>query len=201
MDSEYIFIKATRENKELDIHLGKKMYIDLIDKIRDTYDIPIERARKKTVDTIQKAVKEYIDIDIKSQDIIFFDDQIHENILYYEPYIHKPTYIHLHPYVTSFDDKDLHHIFNLFESVLFEMFNKHKTMGFTFFELYHMVHYKPEVIEKKYIESSKKYKGLGVFIDDSMLILREMNLFFNKTHGGKRRTYKRKNKSKKNKLN
>ena len=193
MESDDIFIKAKKDNKPLNIYKGKKLFIDYTDKIRDTYDIPKTRARIKTVKTIQKAVKEYIDVNIEAEDILFLDDQIHEDILSHKD---ETTYIRVKQYEALLKKSELFYLYGIFQSTLLEMFKKHKTMKDTFFTLDHMKGYFPETLENVYISNTFPYikrkihdeENMEDYVEDNEITIRKINNFFNPIiTGGKRK--------------
>ena len=211
MESNNIFIKSNKNDEELNIYKGKKLFINYDDKIRNTYNIPIERARYKKVNTIEKAVKKYIDINIEPEEILFLDDQFHQDM---ENHHEEITYIKLLEYIAPLSKHDLFDLFNTFNDTCLEMFKKHKTMKDTFFKLDHMKQYfmkvpngqinEFKILKNKYIEYTYKYMERRPYVDtyekyveDNKITIRKINNFFNPIRGGK----KRKNKTFKKKYN
>ena len=112
-----------------------KAYMHRSDSIRDEFDGIVTGARLKTVNTIKKAVKKFLHFEPSK--IIFFDDIIHPDLMYNM----DVSYIHVNRFDAHLKEDKVEEIFLLFESVLYDMFRKYKTMSSKFFDLYHIKEY------------------------------------------------------------
>jgi FMN phosphatase YigB (HAD superfamily) len=112
-----------------------KAYMHRSDSIRDEFDGIVTGARLKTVNTIKKATKRFLHFEPSK--IIFFDDIIHPDLMYNM----DVNYINVNRFDANIREDKVEEIFLLFESVLYDMFKKYKTMGSKFFNLYHIKEY------------------------------------------------------------
>ena len=112
-----------------------KAYMHRSDSIRDEFDGIVTGARLKTVNTIKKATKRFLNFEPSK--IIFFDDIIHPDLMYNM----DVSYIHVNRFDAHLKEDKVEEIFLLFESVLYDMFRKYKTMSSKFFDLYHIKEY------------------------------------------------------------
>ena len=176
-----------------------KSYIDRYHHIRDEFDGSSTGARNKTVKTILKATKEYIHLNVNASDIIFFDDLVHQDLMYNDDI----NYVLVNRYDLHLSDDFLRKIFNLFEGELYELFKKYKTMSYKFFNLYHIKQrlgiYDIESMEEMYISHSKFNHRIIHFDNDYALIKRRIEDYIYIKEGGKRKSKTISYKSKYNK--
>ena len=162
-----------------------KAYMHRSDSIRDEFDGMLTGARLKTVKTIKKASKKFLNFEPSK--IIFFDDIIHPDLMYNM----DVSYVHLNRFDANLTEDKLDKIFLLFESVLYDMFKKYKTMSSKFFDLYHIKEYlrigSVEEMEEVYLRHSKVDYRIVPFKNDYDIIKTRIEEFAKIKEGGKRK--------------
>jgi len=162
-----------------------KAYMHRSDSIRDEFDGMLTGARLKTVKTIKKAVKRFLNYEPSR--IIFFDDIVHPDLMYNM----DVNYVNVNRFDANLTEDKLEKIFLLFESVLYDMFKKYKNMGSKFFNLYHIKEYlrigSIEDLEQVYLMHSKIDYRTVPFKNDYELIKTRIEEFNKLKEGGKRK--------------
>jgi hypothetical protein len=162
-----------------------KAYMHRSDSIRDEFDGMLTGARLKTVRTIKKASKKFLNYEPSK--IIFFDDIVHPDLMYNM----DVNYVHLNRFDAYLTEDKLEKIFLLFESVLYDMFKKYKDMGSKFFNLYHIKEYlrigSIEDLEQVYLMHSKIDYRTVPFKNDYEIIKTRIEEFNKLKEGGKRK--------------
>jgi hypothetical protein len=162
-----------------------KAYMHRSDSIRDEFDGMLTGARLKTVRTIKKASKKFLNYEPSK--IIFFDDIVHPDLMYNM----DVNYVHLNRFDAYLTEDKLEKIFLLFESVLYDMFKKYKNMGSKFFNLYHIKEYlrigSIEDLEQVYLMHSKVDYRTVPFNNDYDTIKTRIEEFNKLKEGGKRK--------------
>lgn len=193
-----------REFKRNDIFFA---YLERGNPIRDEFDGISSGYRKKTVQTVQKATKEFRHIEVQPSDIIFFDDLIHPDFQ-----DKGATYVHVKPYYEKITEQDTHKIFSIFEGVLYDLFRRYKDVPSHFFNLYHIKNmlkvYSVEMMEEDYMSNFQEARHNN-FVSDYPIIKDKIDTFTNSikkyvsTYGGRKRAYslKKKRSYKKNRGN
>jgi FMN phosphatase YigB (HAD superfamily) len=181
-----------------------KTYIHRFHSIRDEFDGAPTGYRTKTVNTIKKVAKKFLHYNVEASNIIFFDDIIHPDLMYDDDI----NYVLVNRYDANLSQQTVKEIFYLFESILYDLFKKYKTMGSTFFDLYHIKHYlgvsNLEHMEEAYHKHSKITHHSKKFTNDYHLVKKRIEDFIQLKEGGKRKckTFKNiKGKTKKRRLN
>lgn len=174
-------------------------YLDRNNPIRDEFDGNKSGARKKTVATIQKTVKEFRNInDLEPSDIIFFDDLIHDDLA-----DKNVNYVHVKAFYSTIHQDILKEMFSLFEDILYKLFKKYKDMGEKFFNLYHIrniAHVSSiEGMEEAYLNHSREnYHSHFVSdypeIKDKLYTYIELIQKYKNSSGGKRKRTTKRNK-------
>jgi FMN phosphatase YigB (HAD superfamily) len=162
-----------------------KAYMHRSDSIRDEFDGMLTGSRLKTVKTIKKAVKRFLNYEPSR--IIFFDDIVHPDLMYNM----DVNYVNVNRFDANLTEDKLEKIFLLFESVLYDMFKKYKNMGSKFFNLYHIKEYlrigSIEDLEQVYLMHSKIDYRTVPFKNDYELIKTRIEEFNKLKEGGKRK--------------
>ena len=181
-----------------------KTYIHRSHIIRNEFDGVSTGARNKTVNTIKKVAKKFLNLNVEASNIIFFDDIIHPDLMYNDDI----NYVHVNRFDSNLSAHTVKEFFYLFESVLYDLFRKYKTMGSTFFDLYHIKHYlgisNLENLEESYHNHSKVSKHNIRFNNDYHLVKKRIEDFIEVKEGGKRKCKTMKNikrKTKKRRFN
>ena len=162
-----------------------KAYMHRSDSIRDEFDGMLTGARLKTAKTIKKATKKFLNFEPSK--IIFFDDIVHPDLMYNM----DVSYVHLNRFDANITEDKVREIFLLFESVLYDMFKKYKTMSSKFFDLYHIKEYLRigdiEHLEELYLRHSKIDYRTVTFENDYDIIKTRIEEFAKIKEGGKRK--------------
>lgn len=162
-----------------------KAYMHRSDSIRDEFDGMLTGARLKTVKTIKKAVKKFLNYEPSR--IIFFDDIVHPDLMYNM----DVNYVNVNRFDANLTEDKLDKIFLLFESVLYDMFKKYKTMSSKFFDLYHIKEYlrigSVEEMEEVYLRHCRIDYRTVPFKNDYEIIKTRIEEFNKLKEGGKRK--------------